>query len=169
MVAQWQRIYLPCRSCGFDPWVGKIPLEKGMATHSSILAGGIPQTEEPGGLQPMGLQRVGHDWVTKRQHNKTVQFVHLIYDLSDRLPNTCEFIILKVRESYTNRRSINDRVNKPSLKVNLFVEWVTLWNDLQVLKNSLPVRVYIPYWRSSSYTHAVCSPSFPPSVFKHIL
>jgi len=36
-----------------------------MATHSSILARGIPWTEEPGGLQSMGLQRVGHDSVTK--------------------------------------------------------------------------------------------------------
>ena len=37
------------------------PLEKGMATHSSILAWRIPWTEESGGLQSMGLQRVGHD------------------------------------------------------------------------------------------------------------
>ena len=37
------------------------PLEKGMATHSSILAWRIPWTEEPGGLQSIGLQRVGHD------------------------------------------------------------------------------------------------------------
>ena len=37
------------------------PLEKGMATHSSILAWRIPRTEEPGGLQSMGPQRVGHD------------------------------------------------------------------------------------------------------------
>ena len=37
------------------------PLEKGMATHSSILAWRIPWTEKPGGLQSMGLQRVGHD------------------------------------------------------------------------------------------------------------
>ena len=37
------------------------PLEEGMATHSSILAWRIPWTEEPGGLQSMGLQRVGHD------------------------------------------------------------------------------------------------------------
>ena len=40
---------------------GKAPLEKGMATDSSILAWRIPWTEEPGGLQSMGLQRVGHD------------------------------------------------------------------------------------------------------------
>ena len=37
------------------------PLEKGVGTHSSILAWRIPQTEEPGGLQSMGSQRVGHD------------------------------------------------------------------------------------------------------------
>ena len=37
------------------------PLEKEMAPHSSILAWKIPWTEEPGGLQSMGLQRVGHD------------------------------------------------------------------------------------------------------------
>ena len=37
------------------------PLEKGMATHSSIVAWEIPWTEQPGGLQSMGSQRVGHD------------------------------------------------------------------------------------------------------------
>ena len=37
------------------------PLEKGMATHSSILAWRIPWTEEPGKLLSMGSQRVGHD------------------------------------------------------------------------------------------------------------
>ena len=37
------------------------PLEKGMATHSSILAWRIPWTEEPDGPQSMGLRRVGHD------------------------------------------------------------------------------------------------------------
>ena len=37
------------------------PLEEEMATHSSILAWRIPGTEEPGGLHPMGLQRVEHD------------------------------------------------------------------------------------------------------------
>ena len=44
------------------------PLEQKMATHSSILAWKIPWTEEPGRLQPKGLQRVGHDWVTMHTH-----------------------------------------------------------------------------------------------------
>ena len=44
------------------------PLEKEVATHSSILAWEIPWTEEPGGLQSMESQRVGHDWVTEHTH-----------------------------------------------------------------------------------------------------
>ena len=44
------------RSLGWED-----PLDKEMATHSSILAWKITWTEEPGGLQSMGLQRVGHD------------------------------------------------------------------------------------------------------------
>jgi len=43
-------------------------LEKGMATHSSILAWRIPCTKEPGGLQSKGLQRVGHDCVITDTH-----------------------------------------------------------------------------------------------------
>ena len=48
-----------------ETWVRSLgqedPLEKGMATHSSILAWKIPWTEEPGGPQSMGSQRVGHN------------------------------------------------------------------------------------------------------------
>ena len=48
-----------------ETWVQSLgqedPLEKGMATHSSILAWRIPWTEEPGVLLSMGLQRVGHN------------------------------------------------------------------------------------------------------------
>ena len=39
-------------------------LEKGVATHSNTLAWRIPQIEEPGGLQSIGSQRIGHNWVT---------------------------------------------------------------------------------------------------------
>ena len=49
-----------------ETWVQSLgqedPVEKRMATHSSILAWRIPWTEEPGGLQAIGLQRAGHDW-----------------------------------------------------------------------------------------------------------
>ena len=42
----------------------KDPLEKGMATHSSIVGWRIPWTEEPDGLQSVGSQRVEHNWAT---------------------------------------------------------------------------------------------------------
>ena len=52
----------------------KHPMEEGMETHSSILAWRIPWTEEPGELQSMGSQRVGHDWATERAGKWTVQW-----------------------------------------------------------------------------------------------
>ena len=60
-MAQWKRILLPMQ----ETWVGSLgqgdPLEKELATHSSILAWEIPWTEKPGGLQCKGSQRAGHD------------------------------------------------------------------------------------------------------------
>ena len=56
---------LKCLPAIQETWVRSLgredSLEKEMATHSSILAGRIPWTEEPGGLQTRGSQRVGHD------------------------------------------------------------------------------------------------------------
>ena len=53
-----------------ETWVPSLgqegPLEKELATHSGMLAYEIPWTEEPGGLQSMGPQRVGHNLVTKQ-------------------------------------------------------------------------------------------------------
>ena len=46
----------------------EVPLEKGMATHCSILAWRTPWIEKPGRLQPMGSQRVGHDQATNTVH-----------------------------------------------------------------------------------------------------
>ena len=57
------------------------PLQEEMATHSSVLAREIAQTEERGGLQSMGLQRIGHGWarvddnemlLLQKQHTSTV-------------------------------------------------------------------------------------------------
>ena len=63
-----------------EVWVQSLgwedPLEKEMATHSSMLAWEIPWTEEPGGLSTVGSQRVGHDWVTKRQQQKNRPLPH---------------------------------------------------------------------------------------------
>ena len=57
-------------------------LEKGMATQSSVLAWGIPWTEEPGRLQSLGSQRVGHNWGTKHVHF----FIHSYFNLLSTFP-----------------------------------------------------------------------------------
>ena len=61
------------RSLGWED-----PLEMEMATYSTILSWAISRTEEPGRLQSMGSQRVGHDLATKR----TSLIAHLVKNLS---------------------------------------------------------------------------------------
>ena len=53
-----------CKRCGFNS-SGEEPMEKEMATHSSVLAERIPWTKELGGLPSMGSQRVRHNWATE--------------------------------------------------------------------------------------------------------
>ena len=64
----------------WEIWVQSLgwedPLEEGMATHSSILAWRIPWTEKPGGLQSMGSQRVGHNWVSCWATKHSTQHTH---------------------------------------------------------------------------------------------
>ena len=57
------------RSLGWED-----PLQEEMATHSSILAWEVSWTEEPGGLQSMGSQRLGHDLATERRQEGKVSF-----------------------------------------------------------------------------------------------
>ena len=54
------------------------PLEEEMATWYSILVGIIPWTEEPGGLQSMGLQRVGHNWAHSSGDVSLLHFTHCL-------------------------------------------------------------------------------------------
>ena len=61
MVAQTVKVRPAMQQTQVQSLVREDPLEKGMATHSSIVARRIPWTEEPGRLQSMGSQRVGHD------------------------------------------------------------------------------------------------------------
>ena len=55
----------PVQSLGWED-----PLEEGMGIQSNILAWEIPCTDEPGGLQSVGLQRVGHDWACIHTYDK---------------------------------------------------------------------------------------------------
>ena len=89
-----------------ESWVQSLgqedPLEKGMATHSSILAWRIPWTGKPGGLQSMGLQRVGHDWASEHftlNPSKSIFCIpfHLTQDIEyhQHCPALCFFPISK--------------------------------------------------------------------------
>ena len=64
-----------------ETWVKSLgwedPLEKGMATHTSILAWEIPWTEEPDGLESMGSQKVRHNLATKQQEQQAFSVVYL--------------------------------------------------------------------------------------------
>ena len=70
-----------------ETWVqslgGEDPLEKEMATHSSILAWRVLWTEEPGRIQFMRSQRVGHDLVTKQQQSGIGKVLSLLLTSKD--------------------------------------------------------------------------------------
>ena len=73
LVAQRVKRLPAMRESWVPPLGWEDPLEKEMTTYSSILAWEIPWTEEPGGHQSMGSQRVGHDWATK--HSVRSKFI----------------------------------------------------------------------------------------------
>ena len=77
-----------------DPW------EKGMATHSSILAWRIPWTEEPGGLQSMRSQRVGHDWATNTFSSHCVHIVTAPTEQGKLFPHFLCLTVLLLTETY---------------------------------------------------------------------
>ena len=68
-----------------------------MATHSSTLAWNIPRTEEPGRLQPMGLQRVRHDWATSRSLSTVSPKSRADAVLQDGGSSPCCWTIIRVK------------------------------------------------------------------------
>ena len=116
------RICLQCGIPGFNPWVRKIPLEKGMATHSSILAWEILWKEEPGILQYMGSQRVGHHRASNTVHLLTHKHT-LIY--------TC-FFLMNDNLEITNGQFYNSHLYNILLLVILPKEIHMLFNILPI-------------------------------------
>ena len=83
------------------------PLEEEMATHSSLLAWRIPRTEEPGGLQSRGSQRVRHDWATRHsgtQHSVTVSVNHGLSS-AVRAPLSFSFLLISLGPPYGSTES----------------------------------------------------------------
>ena len=95
------------------------PLEKGMATHSSIIAWRIPWTEKPGGLQPMGSQKVGHDWATNIINHHHMTWL-----------NECSMSILQVRTQggwMTCDSCIGSRQPRDVSSLGLHSLWLLSW------------------------------------------
>ena len=80
---------------GLIPGLGRSPGE-GRGTHSSILAWRIPWTEEPGGLESMGLQRVGHDRVTTFAFKPAQTFSHIDLIITCVLPPALKVLGLQI-------------------------------------------------------------------------
>ena len=88
------------------------PLEKEMATHSSILAWRIPWREEPGRLQSAGSQRVRHNWATSLQNNR----IHIVIKFACNLQET----IYQVSKQFTT--SFRQKLFKASFLTTI------MWN-----------------------------------------
>ena len=87
-----------------------------MATHSSILAWGIPWTEEPGGLQSMGLQRVGHDLGTERACMPGLELYMTNDDLGNDqweqiVPDGSQTSVRSAEGSEWHSESVNDELS----------------------------------------------------------
>ena len=104
------------------------PLEKEMATHSSILAWRIPWTEEPGRLQSTGSQRIGHDWMTftaPLENDLEISYktnIHLLY--VHKISLLCFYLSEIKTYAPTNSRFIHKSQHYKQLKYPLTGEWV---------------------------------------------
>ena len=94
------------------------PLEKEMATHSSILAWKIPWTEDPGRLQSVGSQRVGHDWVTSLHFHLSELAMWKSLDTSER-----QFWWKRKRHRTCLKRKLRDIGNKRQFLQNFIVKY----------------------------------------------
>ena len=82
-VAHWCRICSPMQELQVCSLGQEDPLKKGMGTHSSILACRVSWTEEPGGIQFMGSQRVEHNLVTKQQQSGIYKVLSLLLTIKN--------------------------------------------------------------------------------------
>ena len=117
-------------------------LEKGMATHSSTLAWRIPWTEEPGRLQSMGSQRVGHHWVTNTFTFFVVFFSYhfiIVYEFMDVVhcsrssftesaaPSSCSLLMPTACQGTTTREACSEY---------LLNKWL-IWNRAEISSKNI--------------------------------
>ena len=119
----WKKICLRCRRhrrFGCNPWVRTVPCWRKMAIHS-ILDWKIPWTEEPGRLQSKGLQRVGHNWVTRHTH--TIQCISYIVFIYCHLPLP-NIRSLRAGDFVNNLNDYNSTLYMGGFSINIYIEGV---------------------------------------------
>ena len=126
---------------------GEDPLEKEMAIHSSNIAWKIPWIEEPGRLQSMGLQRVGHDWATSLSLSHTSKVMLKILQarlqqyLNEEFPNIQAGFMRQGNKRSNCQHPLEHRKSKRvPIKHLLFLYWLcqSLWlcGSQQTAENS---------------------------------
>ena len=96
-------------------------LEKEMAAHSSILAWKISWTEEPGGLQSMGSQRVGHDWATDTYLTRSSSHSSLVAQRVKHLP--------AMQETWVRSLGQEDPLEKEMATHSSTLAWKIPWTE----------------------------------------
>ena len=142
-----------------ETWVPPLgqadPLEKGMAPHSSILAWRIPRTEVPGGLQSMGLQRIGHDCVVNySDHRCSCKYSFLSFFLS---PSSLSLFLLFWRKHLNS-------LLKGGQGWSVVVREPVCWFEIPALETILSAQgfstgyfLYVGFWNGKTpYSPSVC-------------
>ena len=133
------------------------PLELGMATHSSILAWSIPWTEEPGRLQAMGLQTVGHDWVINTNMYKTTSHNCILWMKSIKLRKAVTCKAHTVRNVWGSQSHIRT-FSGPSLQGEGNFPWQTCQESTSSYK-TIAVALSFPRKLLIHFTQHSCSSS----------
>ena len=112
---RWQRICLQCGRPGFYPCVERIPWRMKWQSIPVFLPGETPWTEEPGGLQFVGSQRVGQDWASNTHTHNTVV----------RLRIWRKIYLKPVRESCLRADNCNDKQYLRSQIYKILGKWIS--------------------------------------------
>ena len=127
----------------WETWVQSLgwedPLEKEMATHSSTLAWKIPWMEEPGRLQSIGLQRVGHDWATSLVHwlHGATEYIYCFSKSCAKYTETNGYKVFEQRESnvfiVTQNFESDNAIMTFGLQLTKQIIWLNLYVYIDIV------------------------------------
>ena len=136
----------------WETWVWSLgwedPLEEGLATHSNILAWRISWMEEPGRLQSMASQRVGHDWPQKQQH--TYMWSFLAAQMVKSLP--------AMQETWVSSLGQVDPLEKGMATFSSILTWRIPWTEESGGLQSMGSQRVWHNWMTNTHTHIYTHP-----------